>query len=107
MSARQRRFARACHEAGHVVTAHALSLTVAGISLDPDLAYAARIEGEIQKRVTGKQAMDLGRLHRKPKKAMTLLAGPVAHQSGIASLRCEFWRQYPTTRGRPRPISNT
>jgi len=81
MSARQRRFARACHEAGHVVMAYALSLRVAGISLEPDLAYAARIEGEIQKRGTRKRETDLDRLHRKTeKKAMTLLAGAVAQR---------------------------
>ena len=81
MSARQRRFARACHEAGHVVIAHALSLKVAGISLDPDLAYAARIEGEIHKRVVRKRAVDLGRLHRRTEKtAMALMAGSVAQR---------------------------
>jgi len=81
MSARQRRLARAYHEAGHVVMARALSLRVVGISLDPNLTYAGRIENEIKKLVIKKRAVDLDRLHRRTeKKVMTLMAGPVAQR---------------------------
>ena len=46
------RFARAFHQAGDLAAAYALSLKVVGISLDPNLTYAARLEREIERLIS-------------------------------------------------------
>src|SRR5262249_19407691 len=74
-------FARAFHQAGHVVTAHALSLQVVGISLDPHLTYAARLERQIEKLAGRRLPIDSDRHYRRTeKKAMTLLSGSQAQR---------------------------